>query len=470
MPEEKSNILLVEDDGDFRNQMVRSFGKQFRIVTANSLKAAAIALDKGRYDLVLLDLSFDDDEQLEGLAQIRPFKKMVPGIPIIVVTKDQSSSTTVKAMREGADDFIRKDEFDIVHWTKLFEATLCKGVSVKEVPDSGVNFIGESEAIKKIKDKLVKLSTMPDYTVLILGETGVGKEVAAQYLHQHGARSAQPFQAINLSAVSKSLMESSLFGHRKGAFTDAKTDQKGAFEKANGGVLFLDEIGEIDHDIQVKLLRFLQDKIITPVGGKDMKLDVQIVTATNRDLSQAIKDGSFREDLYYRLATVPVLIPPLRVRKGDVELLLNHYLQKTAGTADVLSPAAKELLLNFNWPGNVRQLVNIVRTICFNRELEGVDVVDLELLPSEIKKVKREAQSSNDLEISHLSSEAKQAAVYLEDVEAALRKYKRKGEAAEHLNTNLDNLKYRITTYFEKHPELFKKYPITVQRYKLINT
>ena len=266
---EKAIILLVEDDPDFRQKMTKAFGQTFRIVQADSLKSAAIALDVGNYDLVLLDLSFNNDNKLEGLNKIAPFKKLVPQTPIIVVTKDQKSSTNVEAIKRGADNFVRKDEFDIRAWHKLFSDAISEAkaevTTADNVPggSAGYPFIGETPEILKIKRKLVKLSERPDYTVLILGDTGVGKEVAARYLHEQGARSHQPFRAVNLSAVTKTVMESMLFGHRKGAFTDAKDDKKGLFEQANGGVLFLDEIGEIDHDIQVITLSCRNRKSLT---------------------------------------------------------------------------------------------------------------------------------------------------------------------------------------------------------------
>lgn len=473
MLEQKPNIHLVEDDARFRQLMVRSFGKDFRIVQAPSLKTAVIALDNGHYDLVLMDLSFDDDELLEGLQHIKPFKKIIPDTPIIVVTKDQSSSTTVEAIKVGADDFLRKDEFHIQRWIKVFKKWIDQpplavdaSAQKKTTRSSDTHtFIGESPQIQQIKKYLVKLSSKPDYTVLLLGETGVGKEVAARYLHEQGVRSDKPFQAINLSAVSKTLMESSLFGHKKGAFTDAKSDQKGAFEKAHGGVLFLDEIGEIDMDIQIKLLRFLQDKTITPVGGKNIELDVQIVAATNRNLEKAIEERNFREDLYYRLSSFKVEIPPLRERPRDIKLLVDFYTQKFTGVPSILTPRTEAMLLNYHWPGNIRQLVNIMRTISVYREFDELEVIDVDRLP---KEVYTSHSGSGETKGAMVKEQA--AMIELNAIEEALQKHSRKTDAAKALDLSLDQLKYRVDKHFQDSPNLLERYTTIVKKYNLSNT
>lgn len=476
MPTDKANILLIEDNPEFRQKMIKAFGHDYRIVQAPSLKSAALALNSGKYDLMLLDLSFSPDEKLEGLDRIAPFKKLYPLTPIIVITKDSKSSTNVLAIKRGADNFIRKDEFDIRAWLQLFENTITTAQARPKQEDNTTNpksstkFIGETKEVQKIKRTLVKLSSRPDYTVLILGETGVGKDVAARYLHEQGARAHQPFRAVNLSAVTKSVMESMLFGHQKGAFTDAKADKKGLFEQANGGVLFLDEIGEIDHEIQVKLLRFLQDKVITPVGGKDIQLDVQIVAATNRDLQSAIKNGTFRQDLYYRLGEYTVLIPPLRERQSDVELLLRHYLRKISNTDDFfISPSAWRFLVEYSWPGNVRELVNTVKKICVEREFEEIKTIEIQHLPPELQSTAQNVNSTidNSTDSGTYSREEIKVLTDLDAFEKALREHGTKGKAAAALELNLDSLKYRIDQYFEKHPELFVNYPTINIKYKL---
>ena len=473
MQNDKPLLLLVEDSADFRGRMQQSFGRWYRLVQSPSLKAAALALQTGNYDLVLLDLSFDDGHDLEGLQHIRPFKRLLDDTPIIVVTKDQKSSTVVTALRAGADDYVRKDEFDIQRWRTLFDnhiqrhRTRIREAAPRQSTPAGHLFIGETPAIQQIKKYLTKLSSRPDISVLLLGETGVGKEIAARYLHEHGQRADKPFQAINLTAVSRELMESTLFGHRKGAFTDARADQQGAFEKAHAGILFLDEIGEIDHNIQVKLLRFLQDKIITPVGGGEIQLDVQVVAATNRDLKAAMNEGVFRADLYYRLSNFIVTIPPLRERREDIELLLDYYLRQHAGSTDVLTPAARNRLVAYAWPGNVRELVNTVKTLCVHREFQEVDHIDVELLPEEIRAFQPPAAPTGPHvpEVATLSE--KNALSDLTAIEAALNQYPRKGQAAEALGLNLDQLKYKIDRYYEKYPALLDGFPVIKRKYKL---
>ena len=261
---------------------------------------------------------------------------MLPRIPIIVITNARQSSLAVESIKQGADDFIRKDEGSKEEWKRLFDRYL-SGSAAQNSPSTNVKlptknkeyrFIGETPKIVQIKHFLEKLSENPDVTVLITGETGVGKEVAARYLHQIGVRRGKPFQAVHVSSMSPTLLESELFGHKKGAFTDARSDKKGAFERANGGILFLDEIGEINPELQIKLLRFLENKVITPVGGEEIQLDIQILAATNRNLKEEIDKGHFRADLYHRLNQFPIQIPPLRDRRPDIPLLIRHYLEK----------------------------------------------------------------------------------------------------------------------------------------------
>ncbi|MEL7123701.1 MAG: sigma-54 dependent transcriptional regulator [Bacteroidota bacterium] len=474
MEKEKSNILLVEDDADFRELIKRNFGRWYRIIPAPNLDVAAKAIKvNSNFDLILLDLSFDVGEDLEGLQHIQIFKSLTPKTPIIVVTKDQKSSTVIRAMRNGADNYVRKDELDINEWRVLFDQYLDQStvdVEEKGSKDKEHTFIGENQAIIKLKSQLRKLSEIPDVTVLITGETGVGKEVAARYLHQFGIRKDKPFKAVNLSVIPDSLIESTLFGHRKGAFTDAKGNYKGAFEEAQGGILFLDEIGEVNHSIQVKLLRFLEDKKITPVGGQEIQLDVQIVTATNRDLSKEIDGNNFRSDLYYRLNQFNIHIPPLRERKDDLRLLLKHYLEKNDLTKEHLSASAQQKLLNFNWPGNVRQLVNTLKQCTVKLKVNDQEKITDDLLPIEIQRF--EFQDDPKVAINNISSlnaEEQKAVIDLTEIEQALANNKNKGEAAKALNLNLDKLKYKIEKYYKAYPGLFNKFPTISQKYKLQN-
>ncbi len=470
MSKERPLVLLVEDEPEFSDFMRRTFGQWYRMVHAPTLQAAGKALRNGHYQLLLLDLTFGSGAQsdLEGLQHIRRFKSYAPGMPLIVVTKDQKSSTVVKAMKNGADNYVRKDEFDVKGWKALFDQYLDQKAQVekeeKPVSSKTRDFIGETEAILRIKQSLRKLSEIPDITVMLTGETGVGKEVAARYLHQFGKRKDKPFKAVNLSVITDSLLESTLFGHRKGAFTDAREDMKGAFEEADSGILFLDEIGEINPSIQVKLLRFLEDKKITPVGGKEIQLDVQIVVATNRNLKEEVEKGNFRSDLYYRLNQFAIHIPPLRKRRRDVELLLDHYLSVNGIPLSALEPATLEKLLAYHWPGNVRELVNLVKRLAVYQKMQGVDRIGVDLLPEEV----RAHQVSGEEVATELSDlELETALTELNAIEKALREHRKKGDAARVLQLNLDKLKYKIDKYYEMAPELFERFPTISQKYKL---
>jgi DNA-binding NtrC family response regulator len=482
MTQQKATILLVEDEADFRERMQKAFGQEFNFINTHSIKGATTSVQKVPCDLILLDLTLENGIELEALNHISTLKTYRPHTPLIVVTKDQKSQTVVDAMRRGADDFVRKDEFDVNTWRKKFKKHINKAEAVAEQQNSkeeiakgegssSDNFIGESPQIMEIKDKLRKLSGFPDVTVLITGETGVGKEVAARYLHQHGQRKDRPFKAVNLTAVTKDLMESELFGHKKGSFTHAVADKDGAFYLANGGVLLLDEIGEIDHNIQVKLLRFLDNKVITPVGGQDIQLDLQILAATNRDLSVAVEEGRFREDLYYRLNQYEIMIPPLRDRLVDLDLLIDHYLSVMQEPPTVLSPETRALLLEYSWPGNIRQLVNILKRLMVDKVMKSMKIITPDLLPADLRNPgpirKGKEQFKAVAPKIQVSNEPDQEVIdELNAIEAALQKYMKKGDAANALGWNLDKLKYNILKYNEHYPDLVMKYPTICKKYK----
>jgi DNA-binding NtrC family response regulator len=472
MSKDIPSILLVEDEEDFREKMYKSFGKKYRIVNARTEKSALQVLQHTQYDLILLDLSLDRiSDKLHGLELIGPIKAYSGGTPLVVVTKHQETQTIVNAMKAGADNYIRKDQFDITAWEKIFnqyieESRRYNDQETDEETRPAYTFIGNEKKIQKIKDFLRKLSARPDITVLLTGETGVGKEIAARYLHQHGKRKEQPFKAVNLSVITESLLEGTLFGHRKGSFTDARKDQKGAFEEANGGVLFLDEIGDINHDIQVKLLRFLENKIIQPVGGSEITLDIQIVAATNKDLKEAVANGHFRSDLYYRLNQVNLEIPPLRERGEDIDLLIDHYLKVNDTTPTILSPHARQLMKQHHWPGNVRELVNLITNLCFYRELEEKDIIDIDMLPEEIQSPKA-INANTAIEEQYTGVKADTAKIELQHIEDALRTNRRKGDAAEALGWDLDKLKYNIKKWNKEFPDLVQQYPEICTRYKL---
>lgn len=485
------NILIIDDNPEFHQQIRYAFRRNYTFEGAINLNALDRKLETDQqFDLILLDLILDDSQEKVGLNLIEELNKKYPDIPIIVVTADKSIDTVVQAMKLGAKDFLPKGDYDFKFWNKKFveaienhslraENRMLKE-EVKRHRDQRnreFEFIGETPQIKEIKRMLRVVSEEPDVTVLILGETGVGKEVAARYLHQHGARSDRPFQAVNLSAIQDTLLESTLFGHKKGAFTGATRDMEGYFSQANGGILMLDEIGDIDANIQIKLLRFLETKLIRPVGAdQDIRLDVQIVAATHRNLMEEVNKGNFREDLYQRLKAMVIEIPSLRERKDDIPNIIQHYLGLPP--RELISEKAFHLLMDYNWMGNIRELRNTINYMLLRKKIYQKTIMDEDCLPAEIKDFemdfipKIEGNGKGDFEKA-LTIDEEHAIIDLDKIEKSLiRKNKVKKDVALELGLeNTDNLRYKIKKYYVKHPHLFNKFPIICESYrKIINT
>ena len=484
------NILIVDDDAEFHQQIRYAFRRNYVFEGAISFEHLNKKLsEKKDYDLILLDLVFDDSKEKIGLDQIPELNTKYPGIPIIVVTADKEIDTVVNAMKYGARDFLTKGDYDFDFWNKKFIEVI-EGSKLKaenqqlkeevkrhrEQKSKEFTFIGDSQKIQEIKRMLRLVSEEPDITVLITGETGAGKEVAARYLHQHGVRKDRPFQAVNLSAIQKTLLESTLFGHKKGAFTGATRDMEGYFSQANNGILMLDEIGDIDANIQIKLLRFLETKLIRPVGAdKDLLLDVQVVAATHRNLQEEVEKGNFRADLFQRLKAVIIEVPPLRERREDIPLILQHYLPDQQ-LNDVFAPEALEKLISYNWVGNIRELKNAINYMLLRRKINDRKWVDIDCLPTEIQQynpntIIPEPKALNGEPVHRqLSIEEEHALMDLTKIEESLiRKNKVKKDVATELGfENTDNLRYKIKKYFDKHPHLFDAFPFIRESYHRI--
>lgn len=471
----KNKILVIDDDTVFIDKMKISF-RSYEFDSAGDRSQAVDKCKNNVYDLIMLDLKLNPySEELDGLGLIGPLKSMNSFIPLIVVTADEKIDTVITAMKLGADDFLRKSSYDLLSWQKKFDLlienrTLSRRLA--EVETESYPFIGNSLQVLQIKRILESLANDSNITVLITGETGVGKEVAARYLHKSGARKKKPFIAVNLSVFQDSLIESSLFGHKKGAFTGANYDRQGYFLKANGGVLFLDEIGNIPESIQVKLLRFLETKIINKLGDeKEIKLDVQIIAATNQDLKILCSAGKFREDLYYRLKNFEVSIPPLRSRKDDIIDLLRYYF-KSSGYEN-LEAISENHLLNYlkeySWPGNIRELRNTVDTILLRSKVLSKKILDKDCLPQDIIILK---SSINQIDINTTPDEEipyneKIILIDLQAIDNALKKtYGKKSEAANTLNMNSDRLRYKILKYSREYPELINQFSSIKKYYK----
>ena len=382
-------VLVVDDEPDealLARDVLRRRGCEARAVYDGELALAAIAEAPEQVDVVLTDLQMTGLSGLELCAQLR---ERHPDIPIIVATGQHSVETAVASLRAGAYDFVTKPlAVDAVvaaveraaEWRHLKGEVLRLRREVDATrPVEGL--LGESPAIVRVTDMIRRIADT-DATTLITGESGTGKELVARALHAAGPRADLPFVAINCGAVPANLLESELFGHVKGAFTDARRDRPGLHEQAGDGTVFLDEIGEMPLEMQVKLLRVLQQRTVRPVGGdEELPFTARVVCATNRDLEQEVEAGRFREDLFYRVNVVSIALPPLRERGADVLLLAQHILRRIAARTgrkiEGFSPAAARKLVDYDWPGNVRELENSIERAVALTQLTEIAVDDL---------------------------------------------------------------------------------------------
>jgi two-component system NtrC family response regulator len=389
-------LLIVDDDEEIRTQMKWALAGDYDIVLAEDRASAIETFQAVRPLVVLLDLGLpphpgDPEEGLATLSDLLTLERLAK---IVIITGQGEKGIALRAIGAGAYDFLVKpvdmDELKLLVRRGFYVAGLDFEHRQMQQMLGGNAFegmMGTSPSIRSVFESIRKVATT-EAPVLLLGESGTGKEMAARAIHQCSARKNGPFIAINCSAIPETLLESELFGHEKGSFTGAHAQRKGRFEMANGGTLFLDEIGEIPLPLQVKLLRFLQEQFIERVGGRQpIPIDARVVTATNADLKKGMIAGTFREDLYYRLAVVQVTLPPLREREGDVRLLGQFFLQRFSGQANKTGLAfdqeALRALDRHPWPGNVRQLENCIRRAVIMCEGKRLTVRDLELAPAD---------------------------------------------------------------------------------------
>jgi two-component system, NtrC family, nitrogen regulation response regulator GlnG len=385
----QATILVADDDRAIRtvlNQALGRLGHEVR-TTGHAATLWRWVAD-GDGDLVITDVVMPDENGLDLVPRIR---KIRPELRIIVMSAQNTLLTAVKATERGAFEYLAKP-FDLKELVNIVQRAL----TVPRTTAPGANdpaaapgeeklpLIGRSPAMQEIYRVLARLMGT-DLTVMIHGESGTGKELVARALHNYGKRRNGPMVAINMAAIPRELIESELFGHEKGAFTGATARYAGRFEQAQGGTLFLDEIGDMPLEAQTRLLRVLQDGEFTTVGGRNrIRADVRIVAATHRDLGQLVRQGLFREDLFYRLNVVPIRLPPLRERTEDIPELVSHFLAERAAEglpAKTLDPAAMDRLKSYRWPGNVRELENLIRRLCalYSQETIGLDVIEGEL-------------------------------------------------------------------------------------------
>jgi DNA-binding NtrC family response regulator len=393
-----ATILIVDDDDAMRDglaETVTDLGYSARLAASGKDALALVAA--GGIDAVLLDLRMPGG--LDGIEVLRRIRAGDNAPPVAVLTAFAGADNTIEAMRLGAFDHLTKPigRDNLKSLLRGMLAQRGRAGSPGQV-ESGGGLIGGSEAIRRVQ-KTIGLAADGETTVLILGETGTGKELVARALHEHGGRKDRPFIAVNCAAIPNELLESELFGHLKGAFTGAAADRAGAFREADGGTLFLDEIGDMPSAMQAKILRVLQDKVVTPVGGKPAKVDVRVIAATHQDLPALVAAGKFREDLYYRLNVVPIMLPPLRERRGDIEPLAQHFMQLSAGTNPVktMTAAAVARLQDHSWPGNVRELRNTIERAVILVRGNTIDAADLDILLPRHRGVRPDIVAEGDL-------------------------------------------------------------------------
>lgn len=382
-------ILIVDDDPTQRRLLETVIERQgYQTRTASGGQEAIDQLSDAKQngvDLLLLDLVMPD---IDGMKVLEEVRRSHPALPVIMLTAQSGIDTIVKSMRAGANDFIVKpaspERLQVSIENALKMNALTGEISRLTRKITGEMTFGDlicESPVMRQSMGLAERASTSNIPILIEGESGVGKEVVARAIQGSGERAGKPFVAVNCGAIPENLVESLLFGHEKGAFTGASDRHVGKFQEADGGTLFLDEIGELRPDIQVKLLRALQEGEIDPVGGKrPIKIDIRLISATNRNLQQMVQEGKFREDLYYRLSVYPIYVPPLRERPEDLAPLVNHFIASFAATEGKavkgIQPAAMQLLQSYPWPGNVRQLENAVFRAVVLCDGDALDVGD----------------------------------------------------------------------------------------------
>ncbi len=454
----KSRILVVDDEESIREFLEIMLRKEGYEVTLAEDGAKAIdLLKKKTFDLVISDMQMP---QVTGMELLKHVKDNFPDLLFMMITAFGTTETAVEAMKLGAYDYITKpfkiDEVRIVIGNALrsknleVENRVLKKELVKE--NSFQNIIGNSESMHRIFDLVRRVSQAPT-NVLITGESGTGKEVVAKAIHYNGPLKDRPFVTINCGAIPENLMESEMFGHKKGSFTGAVVDKSGLFEVADGGTLFLDEVGELPLSIQVKLLRAIQERIIRRVGATDdIKVDVRIIAATNRDLEKMVNEGGFRQDLYYRLNVILIKTPSLRERRDDIALLANHFLKKyndrLTKSIGSISQEAMEILKKYDYPGNVRELENIIeRTVA----LEAGSTILPESLPPFVNTPSgRKMASSQEIEIGPEGIDLDKIVGQIEKellIKAIHVANGTKKRAAKLLNISFRSMRYRVEKY-----------------------
>ena len=444
-------ILVVEDDREmarFLEQILSEEG--YTVDLAQDGPAALERVSQCHFDLIISDLMMP---RMKGTDLIRQLKENHSEVPVLVITAFGTIESAVEAMKAGALHYITKpfrtDDF-LIHVERALEnLRLHNELNRLRTEIHGryrfENLIGQSDKMQKVFDVVARVSDLPT-NVLILGESGTGKEMIARAIHLHGPRAQAPFIAVNCAAIPETLLESELFGYVRGAFTDARRDRIGLFQEASGGVLFLDEISELSLALQAKLLRILEDKEVRPLGSnKTIKVDVQLLSASNRDLAQLIQEGAFRQDLYYRLNVIRLELPPLRDRPEDIPLLADHFLEKFAKTSkrpvSGIDKDALTALMRYHWPGNVRELEHVLEraVLLGNRSMIGLEDLPASCVSVDAQNARLNAAMTKAYTLRELEREYIQRVV--EDVKG------NKTEAAKILGVDRTTLYRKLEDY-----------------------
>lgn len=468
-------LLLVDDSEAFRRSLGRALRREYVVETAASAEEAQALLDPPP-DAVLLDLRLDEADPSDAQAKrlLGRLRADLPATPVIVITAYGNVETAVECMRLGAADFIEKTN-DLTELKARIEKAMEQARVARRLRQleeelaivEPRRLVGESDVMRGVKEMIAAVARDGQVTVLVTGETGTGKELVARAIHASGPRAQHPFVPVAIAALAPSVVESELFGHEAGAFTGAQGRHAGFIERAHRGVLFLDEITELETAIQVKLLRVLEERVITRVGGsREIPVDVQVVAATNADLPDLVAEGRFREDLYYRLKVTEIHLPPLREHAEDIPLLVEHFLRTLGAPRGVeeISPAATDALSRHRWPGNVRELRNVMEAAALHASLRRAPRIELADLPQELRSTNRGGARLPTRAPGPIPLEEALARAELEQAELALQKTGgKKSEAYQLLGLN-DRFVFtrRLKRLCERFPELARNYPSVV--------
>jgi len=394
----KGTVLVVDDDDAVRSGLYWALNSDYQVLQASSREEACALINDEEIEVVISDLHLPPhvDDIAEGLALIDVARSQDPPLQVVVITGSDSKRAALEAVRRGAYGFFEKplDPGELLHIVsqaarmRLLEIENRRLRSELSRPPGFVHLLGASQALEKIL-KQARSVAATSATVLLTGENGTGKEMLARAIHEESPRASGPFVAVSCAALPETLIESELFGHEKGAFTNATQTRKGRFELANGGTLLLDEIGDLTPAVQVKLLRVLQERSFERVGGnKTLTVDIRLIAATNRDLEKEVAEGRFRQDLFFRLNVVPLALPPLRDRVDDIPILAAHFAAKSANryghAMPELTPKLIDVLQEYDWPGNVRELENLLERLVV---LSNGDSLGLEFVPEKMLKI-----------------------------------------------------------------------------------